>query len=291
MILESFKNLNPLFNRIEVLPITSFDNGRSIGFRSVIFDSFDNVISGGIGISKNESIKIAIMEGMERGFIKKAKNSHLSKYFRLDDFPTSSGFSFGEDYNKTMLRSICEATERWARQQWIDFNRKMNQVPLSSITLCPIGIATIKHFDDILLFYKKIDVKIRDNFIIPIHIGISFCIKNNGVFTGQRASLNLDSHLWLHALTEAWNNLYIFTKLKSNRARNKDIVSKRILYFGENKDEGISAITKALDPHWPLPEISLLKYWDCNTYRFHLWRSIINGYVCEEQGNVKRFLY
>jgi hypothetical protein len=267
-----------------------YDNAnRAIGWHSSALDKSGHAISSGTSSSREIAKRIAVSELFERSIINYLSTTEEKEDYSLTDFPSSSGFAFGFEKYSTMYRSIAEACERWAWSKWIDNGFHLEDYYLNVDKLSHLSRFYYDHFDEVKCFYKKFEVDVNGK-MIPLHFGVTVGIKEKGVFPGSRvASLNED--IFEHGLLEAYRHLKIFENSLKNQDY-EDIVSKRINFFGSNKEIALHQIFQSQKKaKWPIPKLRILKNIPLDTEEGFLWRSLCHDFIGWHEGTKERFVY
>lgn len=279
----SLKKIVPSFNLLMESEFKG-SNGNIVGWHTSLVDNASLPLGSGFSEDRNTARRIAIAEAIERQCFRDLIKSEDLDYFGLKGHPNTDGFACGFENDSTMMRAICEAVERWAWSQWIDYNCKIPQIE-SEVLISPLGKSIQHQFDKISFYLKPIKILLNNRFV-EFFIGVCIAEKNNGVFPGSRVSLDKNS-LWQHGLIEAYRNYNIYT---SGFGRN-DIICDRIKFFGKCGIRAISQIASAHKNEWKVPRIKLLAKHHEMPDGVHLWRAICDGYIDWHTGPVDRFVY
>lgn len=245
--------------------------------------SKNGVVGGGTGNTLEVATQIAIAEALERRVFLKLFNSNDRKYL-VDIYPTSCGFAAGFDEKSVKFRSICEAVERWAWEQWIDKNHNLKKIVPSSIT--PLAKYFLSKFDGYTFLYRDIPLKLEEQ-IFPLRLMVFLGFKNGGVFPGSRVTVAGDD-MFTHPVVEAFRHLDIYENTLSKREA-KDIVELRIKYFGENGDDIQKNINLPDVKNWQVPELLFCE--KIHSEDFFVYRSLCKNFWGWHQGHVNRFIY
>lgn len=277
--IDLVKKYIPDFDFLAKTEIT--DNGRLVGYH-VNLHSNKGLVGGGTATTLEEATQIAVAESLERRtFI---KLNQLENKFLTKEFPTSCGFAAGFDLNSTKMRSICEAVERWAWEQWIDKNCKLEMVeePL----VAPLARHFLGVFDSHIFLEKRLALRHEEK-MYPLKLGVFLGVKDDGVFPGSRVIVEGDD-LWTHSITEGFRHLQLYKDCKISISE-MDIIDLRINYFGRNKEKVFEIIKKSQDVTWRSPELML-----CSKVHgddFYVFRSLCKDFWGWQNGSVERFIY
>lgn len=244
-------------------------------------------VGSGFGETLELAKKKAFSELNERYIVCQLNNNYIENDpWGLKFDGSCSGFALGYSREKTILRSICEAIERWTLSKWIDEGLNLNQTEdLKKLDLYQNAIA--KHFSHCTSYFKVIPVNLHDK-IIQVYVTVVLAWTKQGVFAGYGSKLNLYDSL-NHAAIEALRNFLI----DKNQQKRDFFPYNRITFFANNRELAESIIntntTKSETSKWPFPTLKV-----CHTEQFHdFWvtRTIFNDWQPWQLGTEKRFLY
>lgn len=227
----------------------------------------------------------AFSEMVERYMVSElASDPKAAHSWRLDFDPSCSGFAVGFNKDRTLWRSICEATERFVVSKWIDEDLPLSRLrttPHQHIALGfkPTGI------EEWYGFYVELPVQLGDRVVI-LNSAVMSATTKRGIFCGYATRLDLDEAIE-HAIVEAMRNLSIFR----NQAARDFFPFDRIWYFGENKEFGLRKILKNSTfekSRWPTP---LIKFSRADRFE-DIWlaRTIFDGWTPWQLGPIDRFI-
>ena len=193
--------------RFEETEIKS-DKGITLGHHSVLILPGEIALGGGLAKNLNISRRIAVAESLERTTVDRLKLSKASCFeWHLDSFPTTCGFAAGFEREPTRMRSYCEAVERWAWSQWIDYGFDLEETTPKSLS--NLTQVLLHPFEKVKFFVKKIKVS-----IVPsraLYFGVVIGERGKGVFPGSRVCSDPEN-IWLHAAVEARRHFLVTTK-------------------------------------------------------------------------------
>lgn len=286
---DYIKKICPNFDHLVESEIKSISN-KTIGwYSSAILDN-SMPLGGGVAASRSKARRIALAELAERSLFKIIHSGELRSTFLTDKFPSTSGFAFGFENNKTMLRAIAEASERWIWSKWIDDGYEIKEYNVQSNDLSELSKYFLKDFDSVKFYYKNFEIKFNNKKIL-LKIGITIGLKDGGAFPGSRVASACED-VWEHGLLEAHRHYKIFkNKSKSDSYFGKDIIYKRINFFGTHAQEAINQITFKKKKRWPIPQLRLLTPYNIENNSFFLWRAICHDFIPWSDGDEKRFIY
>lgn len=270
----------------EILTSPILDSSKNIvGWNCTAYSIEQNAISGGTDIDKDIALRICIAEALERTFFRTIAKSELRNSFMIDDFPSTCGFACGFDNDKTKLRAVCEGLERWAWSKWIDDGFYIEQIQVKNhITSITKELAS--RFEENYYFTKSFNL---NNNVYTFGVFLGF--KKNGVFAGSRVCLQSDDP-WQHSVIEASRNLKNFEYAQSNNQfESTQIVRKRALYFGQNRQDAILKIKSCQKKGWPEPKIMMLQQFNTGQTDVYLWRCLMYDWIAWHLGDEKRFVY
>lgn len=282
-------NTNFFLNKkIEIEEYNLLDRAGEDFWHSVIL--VDKVpLSGGCGITKQQSRKIAYSEYLERTkFIEISTNQDCQKkLWGLDIIPTGCGFAAGFDLRNTIIRSLGEAVERWVISKWVDEGYILNEKKQSEVisNLDRASLWYLNQFDDVRFYFKEIIIGF-DNAYYTFLIGITICMNGNGIYMGSSAQYNC-GNIWQHALVESYRHF----RIANTESPIKSFPYNRILFFSKNAKTALNRIANAKNKNWPMPEVIFHKNEYFSNDNFFLSRTIINGWKSWHLGELERFVY
>jgi hypothetical protein len=286
---DEVRLIEPRFDLLEETPI-QWPLGNILGWHVNAISGESLSLGSGLATKQDTARRIALAETIERAVFRSLKNSQNLKEFRLDEYPTTCGFAAGFEHEKTRLRSICEAVERWARALWVDQNYALMKVPPSAIFLSGLGQYFLEPFSETLYFSGSFSVEdpIRK---VPIHLKLAVVIGLTGIgaFPGSRVCSN-EEDPWEHACLEAWRHHLIFARQSLPRLAPNSYLH-RINYFGSRRDEALSKINQSHNYKWPMPKIILHKSHTELSKKISIWRSLCDHYEGWQNGQISRFVY
>lgn len=252
--------------------------------------SVDNIpLSGGFGQTKNHSRKVAYSEYLERTKFIEIANAEMTnkKLWGLDIIPTGCGFAAGFDLRNTIIRSLGEALERWVISKWIDENFLLSEKNENEIvpTLDKASLWYLSQFSEVKFYHKEVVVEF-DNTFYKFEVGVTICLKNQGVYIGSSAQYGC-GNIWQHAFIESYRHL----RIANTKAPKSTFPYNRILFFSNNSKIALNTIEKAHKKTWPLPEVTFHKNEFFEKEDFYLSRTIIGGWKSWHLGAIERFLY
>lgn len=264
------------------------DVNSTIGWHVVLFDKEMNALGGGFSSDKTTARRIAIAEMAERKLFRQLLNSDDANRFRLGSHPCTCGFAAGFEKEKTRLRALAEAVERWAWSKWIDEGFKINEISIDTGKLTKNGQLIIENFDHVKFFSLKIDTSSIINFVPFVELNIILGFKDGGVFPGSRV-ISFSEEKWEHGIVEAWRHLEIFRKYRGSISI--PFPYGRIFYFGKNSNEALKQIESAQKLIWPKPKELILQEMQTGVTDLYFWRALMEDYLSWHEGNEKRFVY
>jgi len=271
------------------------DRGEVFGYNATLVTPSGMAISGGTSQTWETALRICVAEAIERAiFIKISKDKNdLFFDLQMDKHPTTCGFAAGFDRESTKFRAICEAVERWAWSQWIDYSMELDQIILDQTgdNITSFGQHLISQFDSFKIFSKTFNETSMLGLSFPLKITVFLGFKNGGIFPGSRVSSMNDS--WEHAIIEAYRNLLnaeIFIKSPFTLAPN-NFVGKRNLYFSTHASVANDQIIKSKNLPWPEMELELLEECPPEIPNVFIWRCVLKKFIPWIEGPVDRFVY
>jgi hypothetical protein len=259
--------------------------GTPIGHHVTIFNKDGEALGGGCSERKEDALRVATAEIIERTLFKKISSSSKSLEFFLQSFPTTCGFAAGFDRKKTLGRSELESYERWAWSKWIDEKFYISSASIQAENLPPLTQFFRREFEEVhfykLKFYKG---------STPIYLGISLGFKNGGVFPGSRAALS-ENEIWPHALLESWRHYISFVHMKKFSKEPTSIVDKRIALFGGDARHAIRQIPLAGEEIWPSPKVAFQRMMQVPGKEIYLARTLCEDFIGWHEGPASRFVY
>lgn len=288
-LLTYLKNINPDVSHLSISEIKCEKDVH--GFQCNVNTTEKSILAGGSSKDKETAIRIAIAEAFERSLVKSIINNEvLSSQFLLDHFPSSSGFAAGFNDYQTKFRSICEGFERWAWSKWIDDGFNIPLVNPDKDKISSLGKFLLKSFNETYWFGKEFELTIPDSGSIKLYLIIFLGCNNNGIFPGSRVT-SLRDDLFEHPVIEAHRNFINYEMNSSELIDHRDIIQKRIIFFGKNKALAFKQIDEANKENWPTPEIRLLKNFPTEHPQLFLYRCLMKDFIGWHEGDVTRFVY
>jgi hypothetical protein len=287
---EEVRLVEPKFDHLEETPIESENSPAPIGWHTNAMTTAGVCLGSGLAQTQDTARRIALAETIERAVFRNLRVSDESKSFLLDQYPTSCGFAAGFEFEKTRIRSICEAVERWARALWIDEGFALMKVPSSRIFLSPLGKNFHEPFEDCLYFSGSFSIQdpIKKKFL-HLKLAVVVGMTTNGVFPGSRVCSEKEDP-WEHACLEAWRHHLIFQN-NSLPDLPENSFLRRISHFATRRELAVSQIEKAQRYDWPQPRIKLSKSHEEASGKVFIWRSLCDGYQGWQNGSLDRFVY
>jgi len=286
---EDVKTLEPSFDHLEETPFES-GSAQTVGWHTNAIGKDGVCLGSGLSPDRDTALRIALAECIERAVFRKLRKSNEAALFGLDSHPTSCGFAAGFELEKTRMRSICEAVERWARALWIDEGFALLKVPPSRTFHSPLSGHLVEPFEECLYFSGSFSVQdpIRHS-QRHLKLAVVVGLTANGAFPGSRVCSEIEDP-WEHAYLEAWRHHLIFKNgLLPDLPQNSFL--HRISYFATHRDLAISQIEKAKRYDWPQPRITLHRSHEELAGKIFIWRSLCDGYMGWECGGLNRFVY
>lgn len=282
--LQSIKSYFPDFKSIEVYPIYNVYK-HIVGWDAVAYSINMYPISGGTHINQNTAIQICIAELLERTYFIKLTSSSEKNDYLIDEYPTTCGFAFGFNSEKTKSRSICEALERWTWTKWIDNHCEMKNAG-KIMSLDKLSEHIVSFFSSYECYEKNFKLN-----GIDLKVSIFLGLTDEGIFAGSRAC-HISEDPWSHAIIEAYRNFRNSTlQNTTNRSFSSSFIRNRVMYFAKNKESAIVQIKNAIKKEWPQPSIRIVKQVNFLDKGQFLWRTILNDYKSWHLGDEKRFVY
>lgn len=287
---EEVRSIEPRFDHLEESPIDGVGGLPPIGWHVNAMDGSRACLGSGLSEDKDTARRIALAETIERASFRELRASKEASQYGLIENPTTCGFAAGFEFEKTRIRSICEAVERWARALWIDEHFALMPVPDSRIFLSTLGKTFIEPFQQCLYFtgsFSVIDPAKRS----PIHLKLAVVIglTSQGAFPGSRVCSEKEDP-WEHASLEAWRHHLLFKHQSLQNLPEKSYLH-RINYFGSHRNEALSQVEKASRYDWPMPKISLHRSYEPLAGKLFIWRSLCSNYQGWQTGGIDRFVY
>ncbi|MDZ4662392.1 MAG: hypothetical protein SGJ18_12330 [Pseudomonadota bacterium] len=277
---EALKRINPEIKDFQETPITTAEGKKA--WHVTITTQSGLPLSGGFGRELDQARKIAACEFVERSLFQKFKKDEGShKAWALDTHPTVCGFAAGFDRNRTVLRSVLEALERWALSQWIDHDYAMDE--MFNPELDGVCQYFVSHFSHIRFFKKSVAFYLEGKLVLG-HVGFVVGFSGDGAFPGSTASLE-GENLWEHSLLEAFRHLLIFR----NSPSSSRFPYNRIFHFAKNAGEANSILDRGQKRNWLMPHISFFN--ETQVEIFYLARMVFLGWTPWHLGPANRFLY
>lgn len=283
-LLEYLLNINGNIDSVNEQPIKV--DSKEVGWHSHVKLYNGEIIGSGTSSNKDTSRRIAIAESIERSLFLSFSDD-VRKYLYVDKIPSSSGCAAGFDKEKTRLRSLFEAVERWSWSKWIDEELLIKEV-------VPLGLSDLSRylqsqFDSVKYFHKKI-IMDQHAYKGELYFLVSIAYKGSGVFVGSRVS-NLKGYGYEHALIESFRNYNNFVLLKNNGYKPQTWLEERLFYFAENKNDLKKYLTCERNYEWGSPEILFSKEVDTLHPEVYFFRTIIKDYLYWHLGDETRFVY
>lgn len=248
----------------------------------------NQIISDGTSDSKDIALRIALSEDIERLFFRIiAKND--SARFLITEYPTTCGFAAGFDQEKTKLRSLCEALERWAWSKWIDDKYilpELNTHPsknLLSSRLSSCFESESFYCKDFDFFYETSTLKLK----FAVYLGFT----KNGVFPGSRVC-SIYENPWDHAIIEAYRNFEnskIYA-LDNQKIDLQNMASIRNDFFAKNKTIALNSISSCHKKQWPTPEVLIDEHYNTQISNCFIHRSLMKDFIGWHLGSESRFV-
>lgn len=285
--IDLIRSINPDFKEIEEAPV--YLNSQVVGWHSHIMNQSGVAVAGGCASEKPIARRIAVAELVERHVFDQLVANNL-KNFNLELFPTTCGFAAGFESKPTMMRSMCEAVERWAVAKWADEELYLDQVYLDSEELSQLSISLLNEFERVLFFKKTFNVNFQ-NSSLELTFGAAVGLSGTGAFLGTRVC-SVHESPWEHGLIEAWRHLGMYKKAKKN-IRTDDLYLNRVLYFGNHAEAFLSKMNqKSENFNWPTPVLQFLKPVQAYVPEgFYVWRGLCHDYIPWHLGSETRFVY
>lgn len=267
-------------SEMKVSPLLNKAN-RIVGWEATLYDQEQKAMASGTASELETAKRITIAEYLERQFFyQMCQDELICRDFLLTEYPSTCGFAAGFDDEKTKMRSLAEALERWAWSMWID-HRCYISPKIKDIQMTELAEELHSRFDEVLFFKTQFSV-----FNLKFDFGVSLAIKNKAVFAGSRTGF-AGEDLWEHSLIEAHRNYCNFIY----GHQNNNIICKRITYFANHPEEALKAIPQENSKKFPDPELLLFKEFETNLPGLFLYRGIIKNTIPWTQGPVNRFVY
>lgn len=281
---QSILKFFPDFKSIEVYPIFNLDKD-ILGWNAIAYTNMMYPISGGTHVNQDTAIQICISELFERSYFLNLSRSTTCKDFLINEYPTTCGFAFGFDNQKSKFRSFCEALERWTWSKWIDDHYQMEKVSMI-VEKDPLTSQLLDTFSDYACYEKRFTIN-----GVQLKVSIFLGFLNCGVFAGSRCC-HLEQNSWRHSVIEAHRN-YRNSLLENVSHQNlkKSIIRDRVLYFAENKDVAMGQVERATKLDWPQPVARLIRRVEDTEEGHFLWRTILHDWTPWHLGDEKRFVY
>lgn len=284
---ELLRSIEPSFARIEEAYI-DFE-GERIGWHSTCFGNESVALGSGYSSVRDEARRIAIAETLERAFFKRIVFSPESSEFLIPEYPTSCGFAAGFHWGSTQFRSLCEAVERWALEQWIDEDCPFDEIRKGDLRLSVLAEFFAASFCDLLFYRKELSVD-YDGKLVPLVCGVVVGLTESGAYIGARVSSSEDD-IWTHPLIEAWRHKKIFEKVQDTPPDALSEVRRKIQFFGRNRDVALAQVANTKHGTWAIPKVRLKKEYKTGIPGIFVWRHLIDGFKGWQLGPLERFLY
>lgn len=226
--------------------------------------------------------KKAFVELNERYLVSQlAQDPEVRPLWALDADSSASGFAAGYDRQRTLLRALLEATERWTLSKWVDDHFAIPEVADHRPTAAQREIHSF--FASASLFHINLPLLVQAE-LVNAHVAVFLGWTGSGVFAGYGTNLSKDEAID-HAHIEAYRNFVIF----KNQPARKEFPYNRITYFANNKFEAQKIIETAECKAWSAPAIRFLKAEQFG--EIWLARAIMDGWRPWQLGSETRFLY
>lgn len=274
----------PNFSHIE--ESTLLANSSPIGWQVSAIDNEGIPLGTGFSPDLNYARKVAIAEFVERSFFHSIKFTDAATDWKIDSRPTVCGFAAGYEPRNTALRSLYEATERWALAQWIDNGKSLNRFQLPAQMHSDkkkTVLALLEPFGE-TVFLKKTLVVAFQTELVEVNVIVCVAFTEKGVFLGSAASNSFEDGI-VHAAVESNRHFII-----SNQDRNFGIFPlNKIRFFGTNRIIADTILARPLDFQWQSPCIDFSRQIQIGD--FYICRTILREWTPWEQGPIERFLY
>ncbi|MGK5087007.1 hypothetical protein WDW86_05570 [Bdellovibrionota bacterium FG-2] len=284
---DQLKLIEPRLSSFEDAEIRD-KNGKLLGWHSTALSLDGEALGSGLGSEREVSLRIAIAETAERALFRALRSSPDATKFQLDAFPSACGFAAGFDDERTMLRAVSEAVERWAWSKWIDEHYRMPEISMAQEVFSNLGRFFFEQFEKVRGFRRIFSIDIPGYKKIELQMCVALAYSQQGVFPGSRVC-PVEEDPWQHALIEAWRHRVIFEG-QENVPPKSDLVSGRIAFFGRNQRLADQAVVAGQVDHWPTPSLLLLRKLPASA-PFFLWRGLCSNYLGWHEGDEKRFVF
>lgn len=242
---------------------------------------------GSVQLNLNIAHRIAFAEAFERKCFL-SLNEQETLALEVNKYPTTCGFAAGFESEKTKLRAIAEAVERWAWEKIVDENEVISEIPI--IAEDNLSSFLMQSFDKVKGYSKTMDFTFDNrNFKATLLIALGFT--KEGVFPGSRVVFG-EKKNFQHALLEAWRHLKIALK---NEINNDDLIDQRIIFFSKNRkvaeDLFESHSLQQGNEDKPLnPKIKFVKP-VFNDGSIFVYRALCEEFWGWDKGDESRFIY
>lgn len=274
------------FNSIETFPMVGHD-GEVVGYHAIVSRN-DGASGGGTHQDKQIAIRIAVAESLERFYVHKLYHDvDLKNRFGLDFNPSTSGFAFGFDQQKTKWRAICEGLERWAWSKWIDDGHRVPECVQPEIS--KLGLSLASEFKEFKYFKYDFEF-LTEQGSLQFSFIVSLGLTSDGVFPGSRVVL-ADDICWDHPIVESYRNLQVSLGFKSGTSKPDSKIEDRILHFSQNRPKALAKISSCQRGGWPHPKVQLLRGLPIEDANGYLYRCLCQDFIPWHEGPKDRFVY
>lgn len=255
--------------------------GQDVGFHFTLLRQDKMKFGSGFHTNKNIARQIAFAEYFERDFVARTSISNECSDWGLDTHPTACGFAVGFNSRNTKIRSVFEATERWALSQWIDEKKNLDRFSVYPTT------ASQKYwfsfFEKTKTFKREFIFQDKD-FFLPMTLCLFLGWSKKGVYLGSAVRGSLNDAIE-HAALEAARHKIIFDQSRPTN----HFPYNRINYFARHGDQADEIISEHRDSDWPTPRVRLMK--NEKIGNIFVSRTIFEDWTPWEVGPVSRMLY
>lgn len=276
--IELLRRLNPELVGFEESPVEV--EGQVLAWQSTAVLKSGRPLASGFRRTRDEARRVACAEFIERSFMLRTAQEDLAGW-ALDKYPSACGLAAGFEREKTCMRSIVEAVERWVMTRWI-----LGQQAILEVQPClgELERHLLKDFSELKAFKVTVPVKIFDQFVL-VHVAILLAFTTQGVFPGSNATTDIDE-LWAHAAVEVYRHWRTY----KNGVDWKIFPYDRLFYFAEHRDAALSQIPKPAVADWPIPESVFFREHEIEDGIF-VARTIMKGFTSWVDGPTDQFLY
>jgi hypothetical protein len=294
---EDVRQIEPRLHQLEETPIAS-TTGDIIGWMVTAVTLDRLALGSGCHQDRNTARRIAVAELLERACVNEIKKAHKAsdefKDLLLSDYPTTCGFAAGFEAQKTCLRSVTEAFERWVWSKWIDELFYINKVHVANSSLTALAKYFVSDFVSVDFYEIGMKFSLPNGNAIEVKFGAVIAQdKSEGVYPGSRVCTIADDP-WEHALLEAWRHLQLAQQMEQESPTvhaDRPIFQRRVLHFAQHGDLALTQVAAAHKPLWPNPTLRVHARVPCRSNDFFLWRSLMSNFVGWDQGPIERFVY